>query len=434
MKTSPPATPVLCVECGASGSAARCKHCGAARRVKGYAVRRLVARTPHSRVYEVERDGATLALKELLFSQVPDAASLDAFERECQLLEALEHPRIPRFVESFSEGEGVQLRLYLVQEFVTGESVLDWVKGKRVPEQRAVELGLQVLETLAFLHERVPPVIHRDVKPANLIERGPGDIVLVDFGAARALAHGATHGATLVGTFGYMPLEQLGGSVDASSDVYALGATLMHLLSGKSPAELFQPDVGLDVRRHVQASPALVKLLQEMTARDPRRRIRSAREAHARLAKLRSAGSVLAAPPQNGGSVPPEPAPIAAPGGVTGWPAFDAGLAMVRDRLSRARLGAREGSSDASRTSRASGSSWPSELTAMAGAGPAGLWQPIDVVMVALAVLGAAACFAMPREWLPLLEQVGIESNLLLMGWLATLGALAMVRRSAAPD
>jgi serine/threonine protein kinase len=83
---------------------------------------------------------------------------------------------------------------------------------------------------------QTPPVLHRDLKPANVVLRPDGTLALVDFGSVRTLSTDRTHGSTLVGTFGYMPPEQLGGTVDRTSDLYALGATLLHDLTGRDPA------------------------------------------------------------------------------------------------------------------------------------------------------------------------------------------------------
>ncbi|HVE86995.1 MAG TPA: serine/threonine-protein kinase, partial [Myxococcales bacterium] len=192
----------------------RCEHCGAAFRAGGYAILRTIAQGPLGRMYEaIGKNGERVALKELIFALVPDAATLDAFEREAALLKAIHHPQIPRFVDAFSEGTGVNTRLYLAQEFVEGEPLLQSFSRQKLAPEEARQLAFQVLAVLDALHGREPPVLHRDVKPANLIRRPDGSVALVDFGSARLLPRGATHRATLVGTFGYMPLEQMGGTV-----------------------------------------------------------------------------------------------------------------------------------------------------------------------------------------------------------------------------
>lgn len=282
--------PAACVVCGAAVSGARCEACGAVARAGGYAVRRLIAQTAHSRVYLARGpDGQDVALKELLFSKVPSTQELEAFEREARLLQTLSHPRVPRLLGHFQEGEGAGLRLYLAAEYLPGETLLERLEHHTFSEEEARDIARQVLDILVYLHGRKPRVLHRDLKPANLIRRPEGSLCLVDFGAARESAKGATTGSTLVGTFGYMPLEQFGGTVDVTSDLYALGATLIHLLGRTPPADHFQPDRGLDVS-HLEA-PLLGPWLRKLTALRPEDRYPSATAARQALEALRPAGT-----------------------------------------------------------------------------------------------------------------------------------------------
>ncbi|WP_164000528.1 serine/threonine-protein kinase [Pyxidicoccus caerfyrddinensis] len=281
-----------CVVCEATLEGSRCGHCGAAVAPGGYRVQRVISQSVHGRVYlAVGADGRGVALKELLFALVPGTEQLDAFEREAAVLRSLSHPDIPRFVASFKEGSGVGTRLYLAQEFLEGESLLQRIERKRLDEDEAWTLASQVLKTLQALHQRTPALIHRDVKPANLILRPDGRAALVDFGAARHLARDVTHGATLVGTFGYMPPEQLGGTVEPSSDLYALGATLVHALSGRMPADLLDDGLALSFEQHVQGSAPLRAFLRRLLAQKRSERFASATDA---LTALRAA---RAAPP-----------------------------------------------------------------------------------------------------------------------------------------
>ena len=283
-----------CVVCEAALEGSRCGHCGAAVAPGGYRVRRLVSQSVHGRVYLAEDgEGRRVALKELLFALVPGTEQLDAFEREAAVLRSLSHPDIPRFVASFKEGSGVGTRLYLAQEFLEGESLLQRLERKRLDEDEAWTLAGQVLQTLQALHQRTPALIHRDVKPANLILRPDGRVALVDFGAARHLAREVTHGSTLVGTFGYMPPEQLGGTVEPSSDLYALGATLVHALSGRAPADLLDEGLALSFEKHVQASDALRTFLRRLLAPRRSERFGSADEA---LRALQAARTVAPEP------------------------------------------------------------------------------------------------------------------------------------------
>ena len=243
----------MCPGCGGEAEV-RCDACGAAIAPGGFRVEALISQTLHGRVYRARApDGSTVALKELVFALAPDAKTIDAFEREARVLAALDHPAIPRFAKAFREGQGIHLRLYLAQELIDGEPL-----SGPLPAERVKAVARQALEVLAYLHAR--RVLHRDIKPANLLMSGD-KLWLVDFGVAREVLNEATHGATLVGTFGYMPIEQLGGTVDARSDLYALGATLLHCITGIQPGELLKPDFSLDTRRAKELQPWLDKLV-----------------------------------------------------------------------------------------------------------------------------------------------------------------------------
>ncbi|MGZ6125997.1 MAG: serine/threonine-protein kinase, partial [Myxococcales bacterium] len=244
---------------------------------------KVLAQGPHGRVYRARSpEGAAVALKELQFASVPGAQQIDAFEREAAMLKTLHHPRIPRYVASFSEGEGVQLRLYLAAEFIDGEPLSARIARGPFTETELRDVATQVLEVLAYLHKL--GVLHRDIKPDNLIVRPGGELVLVDFGSARQLSGSRTYGSTLVGTFGYMPTEQLGGTVDATSDLYALGATLLHAGSGKPPSDLLSSDMALQVPRDLPLREVIAGLVQP-------RRERRFQSAAAALAALRAPAS-----------------------------------------------------------------------------------------------------------------------------------------------
>ncbi|CAN5864567.1 hypothetical protein BH11MYX3_BH11MYX3_02340 [soil metagenome] len=165
--------------------------------------------------------------------QSPGPDAIAAFEREAKFLRALEHPAIPRFLAAFEEGHGVHTRYYLAQELVTGEALDARLDNHFYAESEIVDLAKQVLEVLVYLQGLSPMVIHRDIKPANILRRADGSSALVDFGAAHV--QGTTAGSTSIGTFGYMPIEQLAGEVDATTDPYALGASLIHLLTRQDP-------------------------------------------------------------------------------------------------------------------------------------------------------------------------------------------------------
>ena len=260
-----------CAGCSRPGSEPRCSFCGVARAPGGYEVIRVLAQTDHGRVYRARApDGAVVALKELQFASVPGAQQIDAFEREAATLKTLHHPRIPRYIASFTDGEGVHLRLYLAAEFIEGEMLSARIARGPFSLAELRDVARQVLEVLVYLHGL--GVLHRDIKPDNIIVRSGGELVLVDFGSARWLTGTQTYGSTLVGTFGYMPTEQLGGTVDATSDLYALGATLLHAATGKAPSDLLADDMSLRVPRQAPLHELIALLVQPRRER----RLRSA--------------------------------------------------------------------------------------------------------------------------------------------------------------
>jgi serine/threonine protein kinase len=140
-----------------------------------------------------------------------------------------------------------------------------------------------VLEILIYLHELSPPVLHRDIKPSNLIWGEDKHIYLVDFGAVQAQAAVTGVTFTVVGTSGYAPLEQFWGRAVPASDLYALGGTLIHLLTGMTPADLPQKDSRIQFSDRVTVNPSLVSWIEKMTEIGLEKRFSKAREALAAL-------------------------------------------------------------------------------------------------------------------------------------------------------
>ncbi|MBX7254035.1 MAG: serine/threonine protein kinase, partial [Candidatus Promineofilum sp.] len=177
-----------------------------------------------------------------------DAESQRQFEREAKLLAGLRHPNLPRVGDHFVvPGQGQ----YLVMDFVEGKSLTTLLseRGGPLDEAEVLPWMRQVCEALDYLHTRTPPIIHRDVKPDNIIVAPDGRPMLVDFGISKVYdpGKGTTIGAKAV-TPGYSPPEQYGrGRTDARSDVYALGATLYTLLTGQTPPDGPDLSSGADV-------------------------------------------------------------------------------------------------------------------------------------------------------------------------------------------
>src|SRR5688572_6753865 len=184
-----------------------------------------------------QRFGSRVALKETFFT---DANLRRAFEREARLLNRLRHPALPRVSDHFSEDEGQ----FLVMEYIPGEDLSETLKrtGGPFPARDVLAWADQLLDALDYLHTQEPSVIHRDIKPQNLKVTSRGQMILLDFGLAKGQTSEISRVTTSASIFGYTPnyapLEQIQGlGTDARSDLYALAATLYHLVTGVKPPD-----------------------------------------------------------------------------------------------------------------------------------------------------------------------------------------------------
>lgn len=218
-----------------------------------------------------------VVVKLLAFGGSVQWDDLKLFEREAQILQQIDHPRIPKYVDYFCVDDQT-LWFGLVQEYIPGDSLKEKLAlGERFTEKQTRKIAVELLKILRDLHELNPRVLHRDIKPSNLIWGEDNRIYLVDFGAVqdKAAKEGVTF--TIVGTYGYAPMEQFGGRAVPASDLYALGATLIHLLTGISPSELPQRDLRIQFADRTSISPGFVSWLQKLTEPAPEKRYDSAR-------------------------------------------------------------------------------------------------------------------------------------------------------------
>ena len=231
-----------------------------------YKIERPVAAGGMGAVYRAidTRFNRPCAVKEMLDEFQSDAErnqAVEWFEREATLLLDLNHSCIPRVRDFFVE----QDKHYLVMDFIEGRTLSDVLEKEAnvigvngahgVPEARARIWGRQVCSVLSYLHSQTPPIIFRDLKPSNIMVTEKDDVKLIDFGIARTFQ--AQHQATIIMTIGYAPPEQLLGSPEPRSDLYALGATLHRLLTHHDaannkpnlysfpPVRALRPDVSL---------------------------------------------------------------------------------------------------------------------------------------------------------------------------------------------
>ncbi len=162
-----------------------------------------------------------------------DEVVINSLIAETNLMKRLDHPALPRIVDIIDNGE----TLYIVMDYVEGESLDKILKeyGSQ-PQELVIDWAMQICDALSYLHSQTPPIIYRDMKPANVMLKPEGNIKIIDFGIAREYKEKNLADTTILGTKGYAPPEQYGSrQTDARSDIYALGMTMHHLLTGVDP-------------------------------------------------------------------------------------------------------------------------------------------------------------------------------------------------------
>jgi serine/threonine protein kinase len=266
----------FCGRCGESLSSHALLSEGTVLRQR-YRIVRVLGRGGMGAVYLVEDRalyGKYWALKELLerFSDAAERADAIAqFQHEARILVTLTHPNLPQMVDAFEEGG----RHYLVMEFVEGrtlKAVLDAAPDGRLPEGQVLAWAAQICDVLDYLHGHNPPVVFRDLKPANVMITPEGQIKLLDFGIARLFNPTKGTDTLKMGTVGYAPPEQYAGQGQTTprSDIYALGATLHESLTGDNPEGhpfVFDPVRRLNPRVSAQTARVIAKAVQ-LDARD----------------------------------------------------------------------------------------------------------------------------------------------------------------------
>src|SRR5258706_13306081 len=195
------------------------------------------------------------------------AEATTAFNREALLLAGLTHPNLPRIYEQFTDVG----RWYLVMDFIEGETMeehLDKMSGKKLPIDKVIEIGIQLCMVLEYLHMRQPPIIFRDLKPANIMLTPHGHVYLIDFGIARHFKPGQAKDTAALGSSGYAAPEQYGRTqTTPRADIYGLGATLHQMVSGNDPSDTPFHFASLQLLNHPMLS-RLEKLIMQMLEMD----------------------------------------------------------------------------------------------------------------------------------------------------------------------
>ncbi len=228
---------------------------------------------------------APLVLKIFDIAETDSWKPLDQFKREADTLRALNHPSIPRYIESFDMTVDGHILFVLVMEYIEGETVESYIaSGKKFTEDHIERILAELADTLAYIGSLRPPIVHRDINPRNIILRPDGHIVLVDFsGVQDAIRTALYPGATLVGTAGYIPLEQVSGRATHRSDLFGAASTAVFMLTGRNPAELPMRTMKIDLSGLLYISSRLSRVLNNWLDPDPDRRTLSASQAAAIL-------------------------------------------------------------------------------------------------------------------------------------------------------
>jgi len=275
---------------------------------KRYRILRELGRGGFGRTYlaeDINRYGEHCVLKE--FSPVvhsPKAAEL--FDRESSMLYSLQHPQIPRFRELLRTDIGGNQALFLVQDYIKGQTYEEILisrqqQGKNFSEAEVTQLLFQLLPVLEYIHSK--NLIHRDISPDNIIQHDADKLpFLIDFGsvkqiAASALFQSKGQSDTAIGKQGYSPTEQMRqGKVSPASDLYALAVTTLVLLTGKKPQKLYDVNQkSWNWRTHVSVSQNLGTVLDRMLADRAGDRYQSAKEVREALKdpKLSQIGNII---------------------------------------------------------------------------------------------------------------------------------------------
>ena len=236
-----------------------------------YRFKRVLGHGTQAKVYEAERlsDGQKVAVKALQIHSVQSWKAYELFQRESDVLSGLNVHGVAKVYATFEALEGEMPAAYIVQEYIEGHSLEAMLRGGyRFSIGQVFEIAKKLIDILDALHHHDPVVIHRDIKPSNILMKpksdGSFEVYLIDFGAvANPKVQGG--GSTVAGTYGYMPPEQLTGNPSPASDIYALGATIVRLLSGVELSEMQVLQFRLMIDPHLQSVPRpIVRVLHKM--------------------------------------------------------------------------------------------------------------------------------------------------------------------------
>jgi len=221
----------------------------------------------------MDLDNNLVVIKELSLRRVDKWKTQELFQREADILSQLDSPFIPKFIDEFQTGIARSAKSYLVIENIDGLTLREEYQKKRYTEAEVIEIALEFAEILDYLHNLMPPVIHRDIKLSNIMRKINGSLALIDFGSVKDVMR--DQNATISGTMGFMAPEQLMGKPVIASDFYSLGAVLLVMLSRKELSEMTTNGLDLDWKSSVHVSAKMNYLLESLLNKNPEKRLNS---------------------------------------------------------------------------------------------------------------------------------------------------------------
>ena len=230
------------------------------------------------------RLGNRWAIKEI--KKTYDAQSrlyINSLIAEANLMKDIDYPTFPRIIDIIETHDA----LYLVMDYIEGKTLEQVIKENGSCDEQTVACWAQELcAAMSFLHRRQPPIIYRDMKPSNIILKSDGSLKIIDFGTARVYSTQKLADTVALGTRGFAPPEQYVGQTDARSDIYALGMTMMYLVTGINPCYCDYPVLESE-EAHNKMSAAMRAVIKKCTALDPEKRYQSCEELLNDLRRLR---------------------------------------------------------------------------------------------------------------------------------------------------
>ena len=273
--------------------------------IRGYSLLETLGHGSFATTYRAIKDGREYCVKKQDIHGLDGRTAIKAielFRREASVLSGLNHPQIPKVYDYF-ETTGGDWNFYLVQDLVQGLCLKDIVNpysengeelARPFEEGKVIDIASQLSAILIYIHNRTPPVVHRDVKPSNIMMDDNGKVSLIDFGIVQQKLINIVDGSTTFGTPGYAPLELcVPGGTTPRSDIYMLGTTILNLASGINPVHLMDNLRRVDYKSKFKfKNPSLEALVDQMTQADPDKRPESAEQVTDYLEKIKAGKSI----------------------------------------------------------------------------------------------------------------------------------------------